>query len=77
MDPETTERKGMYKHPIIQKAVNVTIVMWFQNKRDEGIRYKDMLKPIPIPAIALVLTAEVRFVFRYNSVSNYSCLKLP
>ena len=54
MDPETMERKGMYQHPIIQKAVNV---MWFQNKRDEGIRYKDMFKPIPIPAIALVLTA--------------------
>jgi hypothetical protein len=47
-------RKGMYQHPIIQKAVNV---MWFQNKRDEGIRYKDMFRPIPIAAIALVLTA--------------------
>ena len=44
----------MYQHPIIQKAVNV---MWFQNKRDEGIRYTDMFKPIPVPAIALVLTA--------------------
>ena len=48
------ERKGMYQHPIIQKAVNV---MWFQNKQDEGIRYTDTFKPIPVPAIALVLTA--------------------
>jgi hypothetical protein len=44
----------MYQHPIIQKAVNV---MWFQNKRDEGIQHMDMFKPMPIPAIALVLTA--------------------
>lgn len=49
-----SERKGMYQHPIIQKAVNV---MWFQNKRDEGIQFRNMFKPIPIAAIALVLTA--------------------
>jgi hypothetical protein len=58
IDPETEEfkleRKGMYQNPIIQKAVNL---MWFQNKRDEGILYRDMFKPIPIPEIALVLTA--------------------
>lgn len=44
----------MYQHPIIQKAVNI---MWFQNKRDEGSRFPEMFKPIPVPAIALVLTA--------------------
>ena len=44
----------MYQHPIIQKAVNV---MWFQNKQDEGIRYLDMFKLVPIAAITLVLTA--------------------
>ena len=48
------ERKGMYQHPIIQKSINV---MWFQNKWDEGVRFTGMFKPIPIPAIALVLTA--------------------
>ena len=54
MSLDVDERKGMYQHPVIQKAVNV---MWFQNKRDEGIRFTAMFKPIPVPAIALVLTA--------------------
>ena len=31
--------------------------MWFQNKWDEGARFSEMFKPIPLPAIALVLTA--------------------
>ena len=26
------ERKGIYKHPIIQKAINI---MWFKNKQDD------------------------------------------
>jgi hypothetical protein len=47
-------RKGIYKHPIIQKAVNA---MWFKNKRDEGILYPDLFKPISIHCIALILTA--------------------
>ena len=54
----------MYQHPIIQKAVNV---MWFQNKRDEGIHFTDMFKPIPIAAIALVLTAVRGFKFIENN----------
>ena len=53
-ETEESEHKGMYQHPIIQKAINV---MWFQNKWDEGIQYRDMFKPIPIAAIALVFTA--------------------
>ena len=39
---------------IVQCAVND---MWFQNKYDEGIKYKKNFDPLPIPAIALVLTA--------------------
>ena len=31
--------------------------MWFQNKRDEGVVFTEMFKPIPVPAIAFVLTA--------------------
>jgi Domain of unknown function (DUF6532) len=31
--------------------------MWFNNKRDEGILFPIYFKPIPIPAIALILTA--------------------
>ncbi|KAG6835823.1 hypothetical protein H0H93_014340, partial [Arthromyces matolae] len=47
-------RKGIYKHAIIQTSVNK---MWFKNQRDEGVVYSDMFNPMPIPAIALVLTA--------------------
>jgi hypothetical protein len=47
-------RKGIYKHPILQKAVNA---MWFKNKRDEGILYADLFNPISVHSIALILTA--------------------
>ena len=59
IDSETDERKGMYQHPIIQKAINI---MWFQNKRDEGVQFTNMFKPIPIPTIALALTAVCIFI---------------
>ena len=52
-DPDG-KRKGIYKHPIIQKAVNA---MWFKNKRDEGITYSDLFNPISVNSIALILTA--------------------
>ncbi|KAF8891710.1 hypothetical protein BD779DRAFT_1468650 [Infundibulicybe gibba] len=46
--------KGLYRNPIIQKGINV---IWFRNKFDEGIEFSDMFDPIPIEAIAFVLTA--------------------
>ena len=52
LDDNTGRRKGIYEHPIIQKAVNK---MWFMNKRDEGIVLKDYFNPIQIPSIALIL----------------------
>ncbi|EDR12207.1 uncharacterized protein LACBIDRAFT_323308 [Laccaria bicolor S238N-H82] len=52
-DPES-HRKGMYQHPIIQKAINC---MWFKNRRDEGILFETFFKGMPLPAIALLLTA--------------------
>jgi hypothetical protein len=52
------KRKGIYKHPILQKAVNA---MWFKNKRDEGIVYPDLFSPISVPSIALILTAVSKF----------------
>jgi len=42
-----------YRHPIIQKAINIT---WFQNKDSDGIVFHEYFTPIPIQAIALVLT---------------------
>ncbi|KAF8144660.1 hypothetical protein K438DRAFT_575568 [Mycena galopus ATCC 62051] len=47
-------RKGIYRHPILQKIVND---MWFANKRDEGPKYPEYFNPFPKPGLALVLTA--------------------
>ncbi|KAI0287420.1 hypothetical protein BC826DRAFT_917178, partial [Russula brevipes] len=48
------ERKGLYQNPILQKAINV---IWFANRIDEGVLYSKFFRPIPLPTIALVLTA--------------------
>jgi hypothetical protein len=42
-----------YRHPIIQKAINI---LWFKNKNDDGMTFQEHFSPIPIPALALVLT---------------------
>ncbi|KAJ7662854.1 hypothetical protein B0H17DRAFT_1257671, partial [Mycena rosella] len=50
-----SERRGMYKGPIIQKSVNG---MWFNNRRDEGATHPRLFGPaLPKPTFALVLTA--------------------
>ena len=55
------KHKGIYNHPIIQKAVNK---IWFKNKRDEGIMFPDYFNPVSIPSIALILTVvSLRFSF--------------
>jgi hypothetical protein len=65
LSDENGKRKGIYNHPIIQKAVNR---MWFKNKRDEGILYSEYFSPISGPSIALILTAvscplNISFIF--------------
>ncbi|KAF7341054.1 hypothetical protein MSAN_02091400 [Mycena sanguinolenta] len=47
-------KSGLYKHPIFQCAVNA---MWFMNQKDEGPRHPELFSPLPIRALALVLTA--------------------
>ncbi|KAH9954064.1 hypothetical protein BC827DRAFT_80429 [Russula dissimulans] len=42
-----------YRHPIIQKAINIT---WFQNKNSDGIVLHEYFNPMPIQVIALALT---------------------
>jgi hypothetical protein len=42
-----------YRHPIIQKVVNIT---WFQHTDDIGIIFHEYFAPMPFEAIALVLT---------------------
>jgi Domain of unknown function (DUF6532) len=50
-----------YRHPIIQNAVNMT---WFQDNDGDGIVFPEYFRPIPIQAIALVLTVvRIRRMF--------------
>lgn len=66
-------RKGIYQHPIIQRSINK---MWFKNRRDEGIEYEESFDPLPVPAIALMLTAvcipSIAFISTQTFNSNRS-----
>ena len=42
-----------YRHPIIQKVINVA---WFDDRNDLGIVFHEYFNPIPFEAIALALT---------------------
>jgi hypothetical protein len=53
-DGNVMERKGLYQNVIIQKAINTA---WFAHRNDEGVVFSDSFHPIPLPTIALVLTA--------------------
>ena len=53
-----------YRHPFLQKAINI---LWFKNKDDDGMIFQDHFSPIPIPAVALVLT-----VVGMNIMPDYS-----
>jgi hypothetical protein len=44
-------------------------VMWFKNKRDEGIVYADLFNPVSVHSISLILTAVSNFKV-YVCVSN-------
>ena len=52
-----------YRHPIIQEVINI---MWFRNKDDDGIVFREYFVPIPIEVIGLVLT-----VVRIESTRRY------
>ena len=68
LSDDNGRRKGIYNHPIIQKAINA---MWFKNKRDEGIVYSDLFNPVSVHSIALILTA-VSISDEYSDVSNFA-----
>jgi hypothetical protein len=42
-----------YQHPAIQKAINIT---WFRDSVDDGLVFKEHFSPLPVPAIAFILT---------------------
>ena len=47
--------------------------MWFQNKRDEGVLFTEMFKPIPVPAIAFVLTAVRHIIGLVVQLLTFCC----
>ena len=46
-------RQGLYKHRIIQKAVNV---LFYANKKDKGVLFPQYFRPFPLPGLGLILT---------------------
>ncbi|KAH9077843.1 hypothetical protein EDB83DRAFT_1524545 [Lactarius deliciosus] len=42
-----------YRHLVIQAAFDVT---WFRNSAGDGVVYHEQFSPVPVPAIAFVLT---------------------
>ncbi|KAJ7059630.1 hypothetical protein C8F01DRAFT_1254545 [Mycena amicta] len=48
-----SNKTGMYGSGLIPKAVNA---VWFANRRDEGPTFPEFFKPLPIPALAFMLT---------------------
>ncbi|KAG1797667.1 hypothetical protein EV424DRAFT_1271729, partial [Suillus variegatus] len=48
-----TPRSGLFRTRLNQKGANL---IWYQNKRDEGIMFDKYFSPFPIPALALLYT---------------------
>jgi hypothetical protein len=53
-DQNGINRHYPYRHPIVQKAINVS---WFRDKNDVGTINHERFSPMPVSAIALILTA--------------------
>ena len=47
-------RSGLFRTKLNQKAANL---IWYRNKKDEGIVFEKYFTPFPIPAMALLYTA--------------------
>ncbi|KAH9957048.1 hypothetical protein BJV74DRAFT_954723 [Russula compacta] len=59
-----------YRHPVIQKAVNLT---WFQNKDSDGIVFYGHFTPIPIKAMALILTVIECCIYEWSDGTRREC----
>ncbi|KIM50687.1 hypothetical protein SCLCIDRAFT_144848, partial [Scleroderma citrinum Foug A] len=46
-------RQGLYKHHIIQKAVDI---LFYANKKDKGVLFPEYFSPFPLPGLGLILT---------------------
>ncbi|KAJ7086938.1 hypothetical protein C8R44DRAFT_650372 [Mycena epipterygia] len=57
-------RKGIYRNPILQKTVNV---MWFANRRDEGVMYPELFNPFPKQGLGIVLAAGLNLIDEWGT----------
>ncbi|KZP29136.1 hypothetical protein FIBSPDRAFT_728048 [Athelia psychrophila] len=53
-DEDAEPNVGIYEAGIIQKGVNI---VFFNDKKDEGVLYEQFYKPFPEVGLALILTA--------------------
>ncbi|KAG0704057.1 hypothetical protein DFH29DRAFT_802470, partial [Suillus ampliporus] len=60
-------KKGIYKTELLQEGINL---MWFMNRNDEGIIYYKYFSPVPVRAVALVLTAVSYISYSYIQVDG-------
>ena len=67
MDADHTQRRGLYRNPLIQKLVNV---MWFRNCQDKGVTYDKYFHPIKAEMLSLVLTVASTFIINFFYGSN-------
>lgn len=44
---------GLFEHPIFQEILNS---MWFQDTRNEGIKFEKYFTPIPLQTLAFIFT---------------------
>ena len=56
-----------YRHPMIQKAINLT---WFRNQDDYGVFFHEYFSPLSVTAIAFIL-AMVRVVLYYTTAHGF------
>jgi hypothetical protein len=47
-------RSSLFQTRLNQQAANI---LWYHNKKDEGVVFEKAFSPFPIPALALVYTA--------------------
>ncbi|KAG1763525.1 hypothetical protein EDD22DRAFT_1022498 [Suillus occidentalis] len=47
-------RSGLFRTRLNQQAANI---LWYRNKKDEGVVFEKAFSPFPLPALALVYTA--------------------
>lgn len=62
-----------YQHPVIQKVISTT---WFRNSTGDGFVFKEHFFPLPVPAIAFIVTVVrdlFNFVVDFHALRQIEC----